>query len=112
MSENPARPARRPRASHAVFLWLAVAVLAVVVLAGRHEVSQAAPIKVDIQYLHVTNEGATAKAWYDGAPSPGIPVQDALDLFAKQGFKVAEVTQSLRSQEDPTAFVILLQRVN
>lgn len=117
MSENHARTngpgtERRPRASHAVFLWLALAVLAAVVLTGRHEVSQAdADAKVDIAYVFVSNEGPTAKAWYDGAPSPGVPVQDALDTFAKKGYRVARVTENLRATADQTAFVVLLQRV-
>jgi hypothetical protein len=110
-TDGPGTP-RRPRASHAAFLWLAVAVLAVVVLAGRQETTHAdSEPKVDIAYLYVTNEGNAAKAWYDGAPSPGVPVQDALNTFAKQGYKVASMTENLRATVDLTAYVILLQRV-
>ena len=65
---------------------------------------------VDIIYLHVSGEGPNAKAWYDGAPSPGVPVQDALDSFAKQGYKVARMTDNLRVTADLSAFVLLLQR--
>lgn len=102
----------RPRAPHAAFLWIALAVLAVVVLAGRLETSHAdSESRVDIQFLYATGEGSTAKAWYDGAPSPGVPVQDALDTFAKQGFKVVSMTENLRAATDLTAFVVLLQRV-
>jgi hypothetical protein len=78
---------------------------------GPARESQADPTqKVDIAYLYVTGEGATAKAWYDGVASAGIPVQDALDKFAKEGYEVARLTDNLRSQEDNVAFAILLQR--
>ncbi len=66
---------------------------------------------VDIRYIYITGEGATAKAWYDGAPSPGVSVQDALDKFGKEGYRVARMTDNLRSTEDNVAFTVLLERV-
>jgi hypothetical protein len=75
--------------------------------------STAAPeSKVDIAFLYITGEGATAKAWFDGVASPGLPVQDALDKFSKEGYRVARTTDNLRSTEDAVAFTILLQRVS
>jgi hypothetical protein len=93
---------------------VAVLVVAVVLLGlpGSPPESSAEPSKtVDIRYIYVTGEGATAKAWFDGAPSPGISVQDALDKFGEQGYRVAMVTDNLRSTEDNVAFTILLQRL-
>ena len=74
--------------------------------------SHAAPApQVDIQYLSVTGEGSSAKAWYDGATAAGVPLQDALDKFAKEGYEVARITDNLRSEQDSVAFAILLQRI-
>lgn len=68
--------------------------------------------EISIRYLAVSGDGSQARTWYDGAPPAGVPVQDALDLFAKQGFQVAEITQRL-AIEGSTASVwtILLERV-
>ena len=80
-------------------------------LAGAPRSSEAAPDDaVSIVYIYVTGEGASAKAWYDGVPSPGVPVQSALDRYAKQGYEVARVTDNLRSTADDVAFTILLQK--
>ena len=44
-----------------------------------------------IVYMSVTGAGPNAKAWFRTAPPAGIPVQDALDQFSEQGYRVAEV---------------------
>lgn len=49
-----------------------------------------------IVFLSITGEGPTAKAWYKGAPPAGAMVQDALDLFAAKGYRVASVSPSQR----------------
>jgi hypothetical protein len=92
------------------------ALVLLVLLAGPRGAlreGQAAPAntQVDIQYLAVTGEGSTAKAWYDGAAAAGVPLQDALDKFAKDGYRVARVADTLHTQTDSTSFAILLQRV-
>lgn len=100
-----------PRASQSTFLWLALLALVAFVLIDSRGVSHAAPEgKIDIVYLSVTSEGSTAKAWYDGGPSPGVPVQEALTKFADEGYKVAELSQDVRGNEEGVAYVILLQR--
>ena len=89
-------------------------VIALVVsgLPGSPRESVADPEKgVSIAYIYVTGEGSTAKAWYDGVPSPGVAVQSALDRYAKQGYRVARITDNLRSTADDVAFTILLERV-
>ena len=83
-----------------------------ITLTGAPRTSEAAPDDpVSIIYINVTGEGATAKAWYDGVPSPGVPIQSALDKFAKEGYRVARITDNLRSAADDVAFTILLERV-
>lgn len=89
-----------------------VIALVVAGLPGTPRESAAAPTgAVSIAYIYVTGEGATAKAWYDGVPSPGVPIQNALDRYAKQGYRVARITDNLRSTADDVAFTILLERV-
>jgi hypothetical protein len=51
---------------------------------------------VALRYLSVSGDGPTAKVWFDGAPSAGMRVQEALDRFAKDGFRVAHVTPAAR----------------
>ena len=79
-------------------------------LPGTPRDSEAADGPVQIAYIYVTGEGASAKAWYDGVPSPGVPVQSALDKYAKEGFRVARITDNLRSTADDVAFTILLEK--
>jgi hypothetical protein len=76
------------RRTSAVLLALAVAVGAIAVAlvqAARVEGADAHRIA----YLHVTGRGPTARAWYQGAPPSGVPVQDALDKFAADGYRTA-----------------------
>ncbi len=49
-----------------------------------------------IAFLTITGEGATARAWYKGAPPAGVPVQDALDTFAADGYRVRNISPSQR----------------
>ena len=109
----PQNPSRFTLASLVALLGAAVVVLAVMVVAGRPPESRAGPgAKVDIAYLFVTGEGPSAKAWFKDAPSTGMPVQDALDRFAKDGYRAKLITDELRSTADAVAFVILLERQN
>ena len=89
----------------------AVIAFAITGLTDAPRSSEAAPERgVSIQYIYVTGEGATTKAWYDGVPSPGVAVQSALDRYAKLGFRVARMTDNLRSTTDDVAFTILLEK--
>jgi hypothetical protein len=75
-----------------------------------------------IVYLHVSGEGSLAKAWYRGAPATGESVQEALDRFAKEGYRVASVTAtprpsiavvtggSVRETTTEASFLMLLER--
>lgn len=75
---------------------------------------QAAPPEksVEIRYLNVSGDGPSARTWYDGAPPAGVPVQSALDTFAKQGFQVVEISQRLAvAAGEASIWTILLERV-
>ena len=109
----PHASSRFTLASLVALLGVAVVVLAVMVVAGRLPHTSAEPrAKADIAYLFVTGEGPSAKAWFKDAPSTGLPVQDALDRFAKEGYRTKLVADDLRSTADAVAFVILLERGN
>ena len=112
MSTSPTRPSfswlRMPT------LWVAIAAVAAFFLVtGARNTQAESKGKVDIAYISVLGEGPIARAWYDGAPSPGVPVQDALDHFAAKGYVVARITDALRTNNNAndSAFAILLQRV-
>lgn len=78
-----------------------------------------------IVYISVTGDGPNARAWFHGAPPAGTLVQEALDRFSADGYRVAEVrpyqrsvitvlseTSSLspRTAEPDESFMILLQK--
>ncbi len=42
-------------------------------------------------YISVTGRGPTAMGWYKGAPPAGNLLQDALDRFSEQGYRVVEM---------------------
>jgi hypothetical protein len=99
----------------------ACALLAVaVVLALTPRASGDAP-KNGLVYLHVTGQGPTAKAWYDGGPPTGSQVQAALSRFTDQGYKFAAISSSgigtfvttasstVPTQAPEASYVILLE---
>jgi hypothetical protein len=47
-------------------------------------------------YVNISGDGPTAKAWYRGAPPPGVPVQEALDAFAKDGYRISRIVPGNR----------------
>jgi hypothetical protein len=78
-----------------------------------------------IVYLSVTGDGPNARAWFHGAPPAGTLVQEALDRFSADGYRVAEVRPYQRSvvrvlteqssltprtAEPDESFMILLQK--
>jgi len=120
MSHKTAPAAPLPRESRGssplLLVWLALGVLGFFILSGGLSTSHAdqdTDQKVRIAYISVVGEGPIARAWYDGAPSPGVQVQDALDHFAEQGYLVVRTTDALRNalKPDDSSFAIILQRV-
>ena len=116
MSHRNVSQSAAPHARHAhtYLLWLAVLAIGVVVLLGSRTTSEAKdrPGGVDIAYVLVFGDGPISRAWYDGAPSPGVPVQDALDHFSQEGYHVVRTSDALRQTNAPndTSFAILLER--
>jgi len=101
----------RGRAALLAVVALAVVGAALALALGARAEDRPAPRETDIRYLAVTGDGPTARAWFDGAPPNGTPVQEALDTFAQQGFRVSQVTQSLIvSSSEASRWTILLQR--
>ncbi len=81
----------RSRLAILASLLLAIGVLAVAWSRG----ADAEPATTHrIVYLYLSGRGAQAKAWYDGGPPSGVQVQQALDTFAAQGFKLARLASS------------------
>ncbi|MCA9315821.1 MAG: hypothetical protein R3F05_05320 [Planctomycetota bacterium] len=107
-------PTASPARGHAAVLALAALAVVGAALAfafGARAEDRPTPRETDIRYLAVTGDGPTARAWYDGAPPNGTPVQEALDTFAQQGFRVSQVSQSLIvSSSEASRWTILLQR--
>jgi len=78
-----------------------------------------------IVYISVTGSGPNARAWFRGAPPPGTFVQEAMDRFSAEGYRVAEVRAyqrsvvtvlsenggvSPRTTEPDESFIILLEK--
>ena len=81
----------------ALFLAVALALAGVAALAWNHGSAAGDGSTYRLVYVSVTGEGPNAKAWYDGAPPAGAPVQAALDRFAQDGFKFAGIVSGGRA---------------
>jgi hypothetical protein len=105
-------------------LWsLAVATLGAVAVVVLSRPSLAAPeAPYEMRFVSLTGEGSATKAWFEGAPPAGTRVQEALDRFAKEGFKYAALQPThrptnvavgggggLATQVEPS-FVLILER--
>ena len=78
-------------------LWTAWAAIVAVTIGGVAALTVRAEGDAParrIAYLHVTGQGPSAKAWYDGGPPTGSQVQAALDRFASQGYRFAAIASS------------------
>lgn len=108
---TPTPSTSRGRAAVLLLVLLAAVGGAVVLTWGARADERAAPAQVDLRYLAVNGDGPNARGWYDGAPPTGVPVQEALTTFAKEGFRVVEISQSfLITPSDPARWTILLER--
>lgn len=106
------------------------ALLALLLLAGGAALLLSRPTAADdgpyeLRYLGISGDGSNAKAWYEGAPPSGARIQEALDRFAKEGFRYAALTPTWRqaqvnvsaattpplqqTQPEPT-FVLILEK--
>ncbi len=62
------------------------------------------------KFLSITGEGPTAKAWYEGAQPSGVPLQQALERFNKDGFRVVAVTEPHPSGGSGYIWNILMEK--
>lgn len=79
----------RPLALFVASLTLAAAAVG---FALSRAASADGPTAKRIAYIYVSGRGATARAWYQGAPPSGTPVQDALDKFTADGYQFAAIS--------------------
>ncbi len=103
----------KPRLSLSVLPWIAVLLVGAVVLINPLATDgnpAHAKEEAHLLFLSVTGEGPTTKAWYDEAPPAGVPVQDALDKFAAEGYRVVKVTEPHVSTTGGFVWSILLER--
>ena len=91
---------------------VALALVGAGLLAHAVRPGHAAPSDaIALRYVSVSGDGPQARAWYDGAPPAGTAVQDALDHFAKQGFRVKTSTRRMHVVSgEASVWSILLER--
>ena len=81
-------------ASRTLFLGALVVAVGAAFAAARPGRAEDPPY--ELRYISITGDGSTAKAWYEGAPPSGSKVQDALDRFTREGFKLGTVSPAWR----------------
>ena len=109
---------------------LTLCALVAVALVALTRTGKAADEPYGLRYIALSGEGSATKAWFDGAPPTGTRVQEALDRFAKEGYRYAGLQSTYRqgqvqanvftqsdsstplvsSTPEPT-FVLILERV-
>jgi hypothetical protein len=110
---------------------LSLCVVAAVALVALTRTGKAADEPYGLRFIALSGEGSATKAWFDGAPPTGTRVQEALDRFAKEGYRFAGIQSSYRQNQvqanvftdkdastpllsstpEPT-FVLILERVS
>ena len=53
----------------------------------------------ELRFVSLTGEGSATKAWFEGAPPSGMEVQEALDRFVQQGFRLASQAPAWRGTD-------------
>lgn len=93
-------------------------------LLASHGTAQAEDERYGLRFISISGDGSNAKAWFEGAPASGMRVQEALDRFAREGYRYAGMQPSWRASQvqvssgsSPTSstqgdatFVLLLER--
>lgn len=75
-----------------------LAVLGVSLLASRGT-AQAEEERTGLRFISISGDGSNAKAWFEGAPASGMRVQEALDRFAREGYRFAGLQPSWRAAQ-------------
>jgi hypothetical protein len=79
-----------------VLIPCALTALAVVALT-RHGSAQGEDL--GLRFISISGEGSSTKAWFEGAPPTGTRVQEALDRFAKEGYRFAGLQPAVRQSQ-------------
>ena len=114
MSNSPSPLSHRLRIVWGISLVVALLFVGAGLFVNSMRSSQAAPPgkTVSLRYLAISDDGPNARAWYDGAPPAGVPTQDALDFFAKQGFQIKAIHERFAvAAGEASVWAILLERV-
>jgi hypothetical protein len=83
-------------ASRTLFLGALVVVAGAALFAARPGRAEDPPVAYELRYVSITGDGGTAKAWFEGAPPSGTKVQEALDRFTSQGFRLGTFSPAWR----------------
>ncbi|MFM8979901.1 MAG: hypothetical protein ACKOSS_05505 [Planctomycetia bacterium] len=75
-----------------------LAVLGASLLAARGT-AQAEDERNGLRFISISGDGSNAKAWFEGAPASGMRVQEALDRFAREGYRFAGLQPSWRASQ-------------
>ena len=92
MSYDSTQRSRAPLGTAPLALLVAVlagALVSLFVLPARS--SDADDKGRSIIHISVVGEGTQTKAYYEGAPPAGSPLQDALDKYASEGYSVSAI---------------------
>lgn len=89
------------RTIHPVATVAALGLLAVlgVSLLGPRGTAQAEEERTGLRFISISGDGNNAKAWFEGAPASGMRVQEALDRFAREGYRFAGLQPTWRASQ-------------
>ena len=79
-----------------VLVLCALTALAVVAFTRRGSAEGEA---YGLRFISISGDGSSTKAWFEGAPPTGTRVQEALDRFAKEGFRFAGLQPAFRQSQ-------------
>src|SRR5262245_41616008 len=98
------------------FLGILLLVAAGLVLLASRTGSAEDATGYELRYVSITGEGNNAKAWFEGAAPGGARVQEALDRFTKEGYRLGTLSPAWRpsgvapAAGAETGYVLLLER--
>jgi hypothetical protein len=84
-------------ASRTLFLGALALVAGAAFVAARPAPAEDPPY--ELRYVSITGDGSTAKAWFEGAPPSGTKVQEALDRFTREGYRLGTFSPAWRQPQ-------------
>ena len=82
-----------------LLVWFALSALAIVAVVATTRRGQAQEEAYGLRFVSISGEGSSTKAWFEGAPPTGTRVQEALDRFAKEGYRFAGLQPAVRQSQ-------------